>query len=57
MTTGRSTKFAKPGGSCIAKARLLADSTIYEMEQPGDFPRRFALWPRCIVWDLTEVHA
>ncbi|GLK79066.1 helix-turn-helix transcriptional regulator [Methylopila turkensis] len=35
----------------------LADSTIYEMEQRGEFPRRFALSPRCIVWDLTEVEA
>ena len=30
----------------------LADTTIYEMEQRGEFPRRFALSPRCIVWDL-----
>ncbi len=35
----------------------LADSTIYEMEQRGEFPRRFALSPRCIVWDLAEVYA
>jgi len=35
----------------------LADSTIFEMEQRGDFPRRFALGPRCVVWDLTEVQA
>ena len=35
----------------------LADSTIYEMEQRGDFPRRFALSPRCIVSDLAEVQA
>ncbi len=33
----------------------LADSTIYEMEQRGEFPRRFALTPRCVVWDLGEV--
>lgn len=33
----------------------LADSTIYEMEQRGEFPRRFALSPRCVVWDLSEV--
>lgn len=33
----------------------LADSTIYEMEQRGEFPRRFALSPRCVVWDLGEV--
>src|ERR1700751_3156895 len=35
----------------------LADSTIYEMEQRGQFPRRFALSPRCVVWDLGEVEA
>jgi len=35
----------------------LADSTIYEMEKRGEFPRRFALSPRCIVWDLAEVEA
>jgi prophage regulatory protein len=35
----------------------LADSTIYEMEQRGDFPSRFALSPRCVVWDLAEVEA
>jgi prophage regulatory protein len=33
----------------------LADSTIYEMEQRGEFPRRFARSPRCVVWDLAEV--
>jgi predicted DNA-binding transcriptional regulator AlpA len=35
----------------------LADSTIYEMEQCGEFRRRFALSPRCVVWDLAEVEA
>ncbi len=35
----------------------LADSTIYEMEQRGEFPRRFALSLRCVVWDLAEVEA
>ena len=35
----------------------LADSTIYEMEQRGEFPLRFALSSRCIVWDLAEVQA
>ena len=35
----------------------LADSTIYEMEQRGEFPRRFALSPRCVAWDLAEVEA
>jgi prophage regulatory protein len=35
----------------------LADSTIFEMERRGDFPQRFALSPRCVVWDLSEVEA
>ncbi len=35
----------------------LADSTIYQMEQRGEFPRRFCLSPRCVVWDLAEVEA
>jgi prophage regulatory protein len=35
----------------------LGDTTIYEMEQRGEFPRRFALSPRCVVWDLSEVEA
>ena len=35
----------------------VADTTIYEMEQRGEFPRRFHLTPRCVVWDLAEVEA
>jgi prophage regulatory protein len=35
----------------------LADTTIYEMEQRGEFPRRFYLTPRCAVWDAYEVEA
>jgi prophage regulatory protein len=35
----------------------LADSTIYEMERRGEFPRRFSLSPRCVVWDQGEVEA
>jgi predicted DNA-binding transcriptional regulator AlpA len=35
----------------------LADTTIYEMEKRGEFPRRFNLTPRCVVWDLEEVEA
>jgi prophage regulatory protein len=35
----------------------LADTTIYEMERRGEFPRRFNLRPRCVVWDLAEVEA
>jgi prophage regulatory protein len=35
----------------------LGDTTIYEMERRGEFPRRFNLTARCVVWDLTEVEA
>ena len=39
----------------------LADTTIYEMEQRGEFPRRFALTPRDIVvvpgWMPHTLHA
>ena len=35
----------------------LSDTTIYEMEQRGDFPKRFYLTPRCAAWDLEEVMA
>ena len=35
----------------------LADTTIYDMEQRGEFPRRFYLTSRCVVWDLSEVGA
>lgn len=46
----------------IKKAQLrqmvpLADSTIWEMERRGQFPKRFLLTPRCVVWDLAEVEA
>ena len=35
----------------------LSDTTIYEMERRGEFPRRFALTRRCVVWDLHEVES
>ncbi|GGN63178.1 transcriptional regulator [Novosphingobium indicum] len=35
----------------------LADSTIFEMERRGEFPRRYALSPRTVVWNLDEVEA
>lgn len=35
----------------------LSDSTIYAMEKRGEFPRRFALTARCVVWDYDEVQA
>lgn len=41
----------------LRKLIPLADSTIYDLEQRGDFPRRFALTRRCVVWDRAEVEA
>ncbi len=35
----------------------LSDSTIYAMEKRGEFPRRFALTQRCVVWDFEEVQS
>ena len=35
----------------------LADTTIYDMECKGQFPRRFSLTPRWAAWDLDEVEA
>lgn len=35
----------------------LAETTIYEMERRGEFPRCFNLTPRRAVWDLAEVEA
>jgi prophage regulatory protein len=39
----------------LRKIVPLADTTIYELEQRGEFPKRFFLTPRCVVWDLAEV--
>jgi prophage regulatory protein len=39
----------------LRKMVPLADTTIYELEQRGEFPRRFNLTARCVVWDLDEV--
>lgn len=35
----------------------LADTTIYELEQRKDFPRRIFLTPRVVAWSLAEVEA
>jgi prophage regulatory protein len=35
----------------------LADTNSYEMEQRDEFPRRFNLTSRCVVWYLAEVEA
>jgi prophage regulatory protein len=36
---------------------LVADTTIYELEQRGELPRRFFITERCVVWNLAEVGA
>lgn len=41
----------------LRKIVPLANTTIYELEQRGEFPRRFNLTTRCVVWDLAEVEA
>lgn len=35
----------------------LAERTIFNMEQRGEFPRRIALTSRNVAWDLAEVEA
>ena len=35
----------------------LADTTIYEMELRGEFPRRFQLTSRCVAWDRGDIEA
>lgn len=39
----------------LRKIVPLADTTIYEMERRGEFPKRFYLTSKCVVWDLLEV--
>jgi prophage regulatory protein len=39
----------------LRKIVPLADTTIYEMERRGEFPRRFYLTSKCVVWDLDEI--
>ncbi|MCX2864119.1 AlpA family phage regulatory protein [Paucibacter sp. PLA-PC-4] len=43
--------------SDLRKIVPLSDTTIYEMERRGQFPRRFNLTARCVVWDMAEVEA
>lgn len=33
----------------------IADTTIDELQQRGEVPRRFNLTARCVAWDLGEV--
>ena len=50
----------KPGRVLIDCDRLLeivplSRRTILDMEQRGEFPKRFVLTPRRVAWDLAEV--
>jgi predicted DNA-binding transcriptional regulator AlpA len=40
----------------LRKIIPLSYTTIYEMEQREDFPKRFYFTPRCVVWDSDEVY-
>jgi prophage regulatory protein len=49
-----------PGKTLINRKRLLhiiplSERTILDMEKRGEFPRRFAISPRLVAWDLQEV--
>lgn len=41
----------------LRKIIPLSYTTIYDMEQREDFPNRFYLTPRCVVWDSDKVYA
>lgn len=41
----------------LAQIVPLSDTTIYDMEMRGEFPRRFWLTSRTVAWDLDEVCA
>lgn len=50
----------KPGKVLINRKQLLgmvplSERTILDMEQRGEFPKRFVLTPRRVAWDLAEV--
>jgi len=39
----------------LRKLVPLSDTTIYDLERKGEFPKRFYLTARCVVWSLEEV--
>lgn len=39
----------------LLKIVPLSERTILDMEKRGDFPRRFAITPRLVAWDLREI--
>lgn len=56
-------KAARPAGKQLIRRdelrRIvpLSDTTIYELEQRGAFPKRLFLTSRCVAWDLGEIEA
>lgn len=63
MTSSASVQATEAASTCqravrrreLRKIVPLADTTIYEMERRGEFPQRFYLTSKCVVWDLDEV--
>lgn len=49
----RPQSYAGPATVLTGLPRMV--STIFEMEKRGEFPPRFNLSPRCVVWNLAEV--
>ncbi len=52
----------KPGRVLIDRRRLheivpLSERTVLDMEQRGEFPKRFTLSARRVAWGLAEVEA
>lgn len=50
----------KPGRVLIDRRRLheivpLSQRTVFDLEQRGEFPKRFVLTARRVAWDLAEV--
>jgi len=51
-----------PGRVLINRKQLLqkvplCERTIFDMEKRGEFPKRFSITARLVVWDLGEVDA
>lgn len=59
-TTAAAIASVIPGKVIISRRQLLqkvpmCERTILDMEKRGEFPRRFAITPRLVGWDLDEV--
>jgi len=61
-TAARSKNEPVPGRVVINRKQLLqkvplSERAILDMEKRGDFPRRFSISTRVVVWDVAEVDA